>query len=58
MLFSVHSVEEAVLRAMPEVAYQNNQDLFILARAVQALEVQHGTFSKEQRLAVFRQWHR
>ena len=53
----VHTLEEAVRCALPDQIHRNNHALFVLARAVKSLELQHGEFSPEQLRQLFAQWH-
>lgn len=50
------TIDDAVQLAMPDNAHQNNDRLFILARAVKTLENQSGKFTPAQLRAVFSRW--
>jgi hypothetical protein len=52
----VHTLNEAVCRCLPDQPHQNNHQLFTLARAVKALEAQHGKFSPDQLRHTFDLW--
>lgn len=57
LLFTLHTIEEAVRVSLPDKPHQNNSHLFKLARAVKALEVQQGPFTNDQLFGVFSRWY-
>ena len=56
-VFSIRTVEDALRVAMPDRVHENNHCLFILARAVKALEMQGAIFAPKELVSVFNRWH-
>jgi hypothetical protein len=52
------TIDEAVQLALPDKAHQNNDRLFVLARAVKTLENQSGKFTPAQLRDVFSRWYK
>jgi hypothetical protein len=56
-VFAVRTIEEALALTTPTRVHENNRLLFILARAVKALEEQDKRFTPSQLKDIFGQWY-